>query len=126
MVVLNGNLHLVDGDTVGSKSNGLPYTLLPVLRRLADHAGNKIDIDLRKSDGPREVVGAIDLLGAVRPPIDLENMVVKILNTQAQSSDANFSNHFQLVLGERARLAFEGDFLRRVPRQQFFHPASQP
>ena len=42
----------------------LATCLAPVLIGLLDHAGDQIDVDLRKPDGARELVGAEDFLAS--------------------------------------------------------------
>ena len=54
----------------------------------------------------------------MRPTIGLEDVIVKILHTQAQSCDAQFAQGFELVLLECARFALEGDLLGFVPGEK--------
>ena len=62
------------------------------------------------------VVGAEDLRRPVRAPVELEDLVVEVLDAQAETRDADAANGGQLGLGQRARLALERDFLRVAPR----------
>ena len=53
----------------------------------------------------------------MRAAVDLEDAVVEVLDAQAQARDAHLADRLQLVLGQRARLALEGDLFRLVPRR---------
>src|SRR5439155_27369372 len=61
----------------------------------------------------------------MRTAVDFENVVVKVFHAEAKSRDAHFTNRLEFVVGERARLTFERDFLGLVPRQQRLHAAGQ-
>ncbi len=52
------------------------------------------------------------------PAVDFENVIVEVLHPETQPGDAQVANRPQLVIGERAGLALEGDFLGLVPGQQ--------
>jgi hypothetical protein len=58
----------------------------------------------------------------MRPPVDLENMVVEILNAQAQTGDADLLDRGELPRIQRPGFGFKRDFLRRIPRQDRFQP----
>ena len=66
----------------------------------------------------RETVGLADLGRSMRPAVQLQNPIVEVLDPQAQPGDAHLPNHFELVLGQRARLALERDLLGIFPRRQ--------
>ena len=53
--------------------------------------------------------------------VDLEDMIVEVLNPQAQTGDAEVPNGAQLVVGERAWFAFKRDLLGVIPGQQPLH-----
>ena len=72
----------------GVERDGLAHAFAPVLVGLAHHAGDQVDIDLRKSDGAREPVGRLDLLRRVGAPVGLEDLVVEVLDAQAEAGDA--------------------------------------
>jgi hypothetical protein len=88
---------------------------VPVRVGLAQHARDQIDVDLRKAEAPRLTKDTMDLRRAVRPPVDLENAIVEVLDAQAQARDAEAANDLQLLLTERARLALERDLGRAAP-----------
>ena len=44
----------------------------------------------------------------MRAAVDLENVVVEILDAEAQPGDANLADGAELLLGQRSGLAFEG------------------
>src|ERR1035437_1727384 len=122
---VEGYFHLVDRDTVRRKRNGLADTLPPVLFGLADHARNEVDIDLRKPDGARELVRYVDLLRAVGAPVSLQDLLVEVLNSQAEAGDAHLLEDLQLPLGDGSGFALESDFLRLIPGQQPLHGVHQ-
>ena len=70
-----------------------------------------------KPSAARELVGAVDLRRAVRAAVELEDVVVEVLDAEAQPRDADVADRLELGLGQRARLALEGDFLGAVPRR---------
>ena len=47
--------------------------------------------------------------------VELEDVVVEVLDAQAESGDADFLDGFELVLLQRARLALERDLTGLVP-----------
>ena len=49
------------------------------------------------------------------PAVLLQHVVVEVLDAQAQPRDAQLAERLDLRLGERARLALEGDFFGLVP-----------
>src|SRR5205807_10580251 len=116
-----GNLHLVDGDAVRRHRDRLLDARLPAFVRVAHHAGNQVDIDLGEAGGARKVVGAVDLFRAVRAAVELQDALLDVLHPEAKAGDAQVTDELDLRLGERARLAFEGDLLRRVPGKQLLH-----
>ena len=59
------------------------------------------------------------------PAIQLENVVVEILDAQAEAGDADAVNGRQLALGERAGLALERDFLGMAPAAGGGEPADE-
>ena len=77
MVTLSGSSSIVRGDA-----------LLPVVVRLAEHAGNQIDVDLREAERARLIVGAADLGRAMRAAVQLEQPIVEVLDAEAQPRDA--------------------------------------
>ena len=98
----------------------------PVVSGLAHHAGDQVDIDLRKSDGTGKVVGAADFFRAVGASVALEDVIVKILDPQAEAGDAQILDGLQLGFRQGAGLALEGDFLGFIPRQQLLHSIHDP
>ena len=63
-------------------------------------------------------ISPVDFLGAMRAAVDFEDVIVEVLDAQAQARHAQILDHLQLAFGERARLAFEGDFFGLVPGEQ--------
>ena len=57
--------------------------------------------------------------------VDFENVIVEVLDAEAQPRDAEIANRLELVVGERAGFGFERDFLRRVPWEQTLHPVGE-
>ena len=51
-------LHLVDGDAVGRELDRFLDAALPVLLGLAEHARDEVDVDLRKPERLRKLIGA--------------------------------------------------------------------
>src|SRR5207302_9757241 len=113
---VEGELHLIDGHAVRIEIDGLLHAGVPVLLGLAKHAGDQIDVDLRKSERPRVSKGLTDLRRAMRASVDLEDSIVEVLDAEAQPRDAQPPYGRQLGFGERSRLALEGDFVRAGPR----------
>ena len=112
-------LHLVDGDVVRLHLFDALDALGPVLVGLADHAGDQVDVDLRKSDLLQPLVGPEDFRRQVGPAVDLEDFVVEVLDAQRDAGDADLLERLHLFEAHRPRLALEGDFLGRLPRQVF-------
>ena len=77
------NLHLVNCHAVGRQLDGLAHAFTQVGFGFLDHAGNQIDVDLRKTNLAGVRVGAGDLFAVMGPAIDFKDVVVKILNAQA-------------------------------------------
>ena len=59
------------------------------------------------------------------PAVDLQDVVVEVLDAEAQARDANLPDGLELVVRQRARLAFERHLLRLVPAQDRLHPVGQ-
>ena len=66
-------------------------------------------------------VGAMDLLGAVGAAVDLQDVVVEVLDAQAEPGDSEVPDRLELVVGEGSGLALERDLLGLVPGQQALH-----
>ena len=118
-------LHLVDGHAVRGEIERPPHAVVPVVVGLAEHAGDQVDVDLREAKRARVRVGAVDLGRAVRPPVQLEDLVVEVLDAQAEPRDPDVVDRAQFRLGDRARLAFERDLLGRRPRRMRGEPAHE-
>ena len=88
---------------------------------LLDHARDQIDIDLRKAELARAAVSAPDFLRAVSASVDLQDVIGKIFDAETKARDAQLADRLELVVRERARLAFEGHLLDFIPRQQRLH-----
>src|SRR4029079_7398271 len=71
----------------------------------------------REIEGAGEREGTPDLRRAMRPPVDLENVVVEVLDAEAEASHAHLADRGQLALGERDQLALERDLLGVLPRR---------
>jgi hypothetical protein len=122
---VEGQLHLINGDTVGCELDRFLDAALPVLLGLAEHARDEIDVDLRKAERLRILIRAENLCRPVRAAVHLENVIVKVLDAKAQPRDAQIANRGELRLGERARLALEGDFFGRRPRRRRRQPLNE-
>ena len=120
-----GHFHLVNGQRIGLKRDGLGDGFLPQLFRLLDHAGDEIDVDLREANLAGEGVGARDFLRAMRASVDLQDVIVEVLDAEAEPRDAEFANGLQLVVSERAGFCLEGDFLHLIPREQSLHAVGE-
>ena len=60
--------------------------------------------------------GAVDFGRLMGAAVVAEDVVVEMLDAEAQPRNADFAERVNFGLGERARLAFERDFLGGVPR----------
>ena len=60
IVVLYGT-HLIHRHAVGRQLQRAINAALPIVVRLSEHAGDEIDVDLRKVQRAREFIGAADL-----------------------------------------------------------------
>src|SRR5205823_5181927 len=98
----------------------------PVRFGLAEHAGDEVDVDLRKSEAARVAVGLIDLGRTVRAAIQLENPVVEVLDAEAEPGDPHAADRGELALRERARFALERNLLGILPRRDLRHPLHEP
>src|SRR5215472_1733732 len=58
--------------------------------------------------------------------VHFEDVVVEMLDAQAETGDAERADRLELGLGQRAGLALEGYFFGFVPRQQPLHCLHQP
>jgi hypothetical protein len=56
----------------------------------------------------------------VRAAVDLQDVVVEILDAQAEARDSQVFDDLEFAFGERSGLALEGDLLGFIPRQQRF------
>ena len=75
--------------------------------------------------GSPNSVGPRNLLAVMGASIYFQNVVIEVLNSQAQPCDAQVANSFELVIGERARLGLERYFFRFIPGQQRLHRLGQ-
>ena len=98
---------------------------LPVLLGLLDHARNQIDIDLIEAFRLGPLVGPAHFFRAMRPTIDLENVVVKVFNTQTQARHPDIFNRRELARIQGSRFTLKGHFLGIVPWKNGFHSVSQ-
>src|SRR5207248_1876468 len=74
--------------------------------------------------GPR--VGAKNLRGQVSPAIGFQDLVIEVLDAQAQPSNAESLQCFQLVLLQCAGLALKRHLLRVFPGEQRLYLFEQP
>ncbi len=112
----------------GASGDRLGDALLPVVPRLADHAGDEVDVDLVEAEVARPAVGAVNLVFEVRPAVVFEDLRIEILDAKAEARHAQLAQCDELVLLQGARLAFERHFLGAVPRQrrlEAIHQAAQ-
>ena len=72
-----------------------------------------------------KVLGAsisfFDLLGTVCATVGLKNVIVKMLHTKTQSSDANVPDSAKLLISQCSWLTLKGYFFGFIPRQQGLH-----
>src|SRR6185295_17713073 len=122
---VEGELHLVDRDAVRFELQRLLDAAAPVLLGLAQHAGDEVDVDLREVERASGAIRLADFRRAMRAAVDLEDAVVEILDAEAQTRDAHSPDGGELRVGQRARLALEGDFFGRRPRRHRGEPADQ-
>ena len=101
----------------GSSSTVPAHRLPPFVFGLAQHAGDQVDVDLRETDGTRVAVRPEDLCGAVRAPVQFQDVVVEMLDAETEPRDAHPANRAELRLGERPGLALERDLARGRPRR---------
>ena len=106
----------------GSSSIVFSNAALPVLFGLAEHAGDEIDVDLRKLERLRELIRAEHLGRAMRAAVQLEDVVVEVLDAEAEPRHAQVADRGELALGQRAGLALERDLLGRCPRRDGRQP----
>ena len=93
-------LHLIDRDGTGIQLDCSPYCVAPFLFCFTDHAGDQIDVDLRKAQRPRRVVGAPDLGRAMRAAIQFENAVAEILDAKTETRDADLLDRARRDVGD--------------------------
>ena len=55
--------------------------------------------------------------------VDCQNVIGKIFDAKTKACDSQLADRLELMVRERARLAFEGHLLDFVPREDRFHPA---
>jgi hypothetical protein len=120
------NFHLVDGAGVGVHRDGLGDGLFPFVGSLAEHAGDEIDIDLRKADLSCPGIRPQNLRRAMGTAVNPEHFVVEVLHAETEARDADFLDRLEFRLFERAWLALEGDFAGRFPRPVFVDPLDEP
>src|SRR5262245_16285977 len=110
-----GKLHLIDSHRIRLKLDGAADGVAPSLVRFAHHPGDKVNIDLREIDFARPVVCAIYLSRKMGAAVSRQNVVIEMLDAEAQSRDADLFQRFELRFAERARLALERDFFGVLP-----------
>ena len=64
-----------------------------------------------KPSDARVLVGANDLRRAMRAAVQLEDLVVEVLDAEAEPRHADAADRRELGFGQRARLALERDLL---------------
>ncbi len=72
-----------------------------------------------------QLIGPDDFRRLVGPAIDRQNLVIEMLDAQAEPGHADLLDRLELGFLERARLAFEGDFPGRVPVPVVVDPLDQ-
>ncbi len=113
--MLNGQFHLIDRHAVGGQFDRLGDAIFPVVPRFADHAGDQVDVDVRKAGLLDPVPGFVNFARQMGPTVFFEHAVAEILDSQTESRNAQIAQRLHLGLRERARLALEGDFFGVVP-----------
>src|SRR5688572_23524922 len=120
------DFHLIDRDAVGVHRDSSLDGVLPLVLGLAEHAGDQVDVDLREADVARPCIRLPDLRRLMSPAVDRQDLVVEVLDAQRQPRHADFLDRAQLAFLQRARLAFERDFLGRVPAPVLVDPLDEP
>ncbi len=110
-----GQFHLIDRHRIGSEFERAVDGVAPTLIRFAHHPGDQVNVDLRKINFARPFVGAINLSRKMRATIGGQNVVVEMLDAEAQPRDADLFQRFELRFAQRPRLALEGDFFGVLP-----------
>ncbi len=118
---VEGDFHLVDGDAIGPQPHRPAHAFAPTRLGIVEHSGDQVDVDLLEADRSGVSVGPVDLAGEMCPAVGPQNLVVEMLDPQAQPGDPQFVDCLQLLSVERARLAFKGHLLGLVPGQEAFH-----
>jgi hypothetical protein len=57
----------------------------------------------------------------VSPSVDLQDVVIEILDSEAEAGDSHVPDGPEFIFIERSGFTLEGDFLRLVPRDDILH-----
>ena len=106
---------MVDRDAVGFEGECLFDRALPRLERLANHAGNQIDVGVWEVGGLDPVPGPEDFGREVGPAVRLQDHVIEVLHAEGDAGHPQGLERLDLRLGERARFALKGHLLGVVP-----------
>src|SRR5215475_866566 len=86
-----------------------------MLVRFAHHPRDQVNVDLLEIDFARPFVSAVNLSRKMGASVGGQNVVVEMLDAEAQSRDADIFQSFELRFAERSRLALESDFFGVLP-----------
>ena len=64
--------------------------------RFAHHPGDQVDVDLREIDFARPLICAVNLRRKMGAAVGRQNVVVEMLDAEAQSRDADLFQCFEL------------------------------
>ena len=120
-----GHFHLVDGHAIGIERERLFDRVAPGRLRVAHHAGDQVNVDPVESDLAGPFVRTEDFGRPVGPSASLQDVVVEVLDAQAQARRAQGLDRFELALLQRARLTLEGHFPSVVPRPMLINRSDQ-
>ena len=81
------------------------YAFFPIISGFAHHSRDQVDINLRKVNGSGEFVRPDDFLRPVRASVRFEDLVVEILDSQAEARYTQILDYAQFAFGQRARFS---------------------
>src|SRR5687768_16552079 len=80
---VKGELHLVNGHAIGLQLERPSYGFAPLVIIIADHAGDEIDINVRKTSGLDPGPGAVNFMRLVCAAVFAEDLVIEMLDAEA-------------------------------------------
>ena len=103
-----------------------PEELAETAKACAGAGASMIHLHVRDAEGQHSLdVGRyLAATEAIRAAVG-EDLVIQILNTEAQSGYANFLDGFQFPLGQGAGFTLKCHLFGRIPRHYLLHPINQ-